>query len=69
LGPVDPDQPAGTVEEVEYRGDRLEYRVRLADSLIVVIEPAQGARRRIAPGERVRVELMTDALHLLPAPA
>jgi hypothetical protein len=37
--------------------------------LIVVIEPAQGARRRIAPGERVRVELMTDALHLLPAPA
>jgi len=69
LGPVHPDQPAGTVEEVEYRGDRLEYRVRLADSLIVVIEPAQGDRRRIAPGERVRVELMTDALHLLPAPA
>src|SRR5690606_17934016 len=58
---------AGTVEEVEYRGDRVEYRVRLGDATIVAVEPAQGGQRRFAGGERVQVQLNAAALHLLPA--
>ena len=67
VSPVsDAGEVAGTVEEVEYRGDRLEYRVRVAGALVVAIEPALGGRR-MGPGERVRVDLVTDAAHLLPA--
>jgi iron(III) transport system ATP-binding protein len=67
VSPVSEDaEDAGTIEEVEYRGDRLEYRVRVAGTVVVAIEPALGGRR-MAPGERVRVDLATDAVHLLPA--
>jgi iron(III) transport system ATP-binding protein len=66
LAPPVGDGPAGIVEEVEYRGDRLEYRIRIDNAIVVATEAAQGAQRRIAAGERVRVELIADAVHLLP---
>ncbi|MCC6193423.1 MAG: ABC transporter ATP-binding protein [Burkholderiales bacterium] len=65
LGPPRAGAHTGAVEEVEYRGDRVEYRVRLADAAVVAVEPAQG--RRFAAGEPVHVELNAAAVHLLPA--
>jgi ABC-type Fe3+/spermidine/putrescine transport system ATPase subunit len=55
------------VEELDYRGDRIEYRIRVGDTTLVAIEAALGRRGRIAPGDRIGVELAEDALHLLPA--
>jgi len=55
------------VEELDYRGDRIEYRIRIGDTMLVAIEAALGRRGRVAPGDRVGVELAEDALHLLPA--
>ena len=64
-----PDSPgaSGVVEEIEYRGDRIEYRVRVGDSIIVAIETALGRSGRIAQGDRVAVGLAEHAVHLLPA--
>ena len=31
---------AGRIEEIEYLGDRIEYRVRAGDMLVTVVEPA-----------------------------
>jgi iron(III) transport system ATP-binding protein len=59
----------GVVEDLEYRGDRIEYRIRIGDALLVAVEPALGRRGRVAPGDHVGLELVTDALHLLPAAA
>src|SRR5207247_1803234 len=59
----------GVLEDLEYRGDRIEYRIRLGDTLLVAVEAALGRRDRIAPGDRVGFELVEEALHLLPATA
>jgi iron(III) transport system ATP-binding protein len=59
--------PTGVVEEVEYRGDRVEYRVRVATVLVVMVEAALLRRGRIAPGERVGVQFIEEAVHVLPA--
>jgi ABC-type Fe3+/spermidine/putrescine transport system ATPase subunit len=56
----------GTVEEVEYRGDRIEYRVRASGMLVTAVEASLHRRARIAPGDRVGFELMDEALHVLP---
>jgi iron(III) transport system ATP-binding protein len=60
-----PDANA-VVEEVEYRGDRLEYRLRIADTRVVAVEPALGAQGRIAVGARVGLDIVAEAVHLLP---
>jgi iron(III) transport system ATP-binding protein len=57
---------AGTVEEVEYRGDRIEYRIRASGMLISAVEASLHRRARIAPGDRVGFELMDEAVHVLP---
>jgi iron(III) transport system ATP-binding protein len=57
---------AGVVEDLEYRGDRIEYRIRVGDMLLVAVEAALGRRGRVAPGDRVGFELVEDAGHLLP---
>ena len=67
LGPAGSDGLGGVVEEIEYRGDRVEYRVRVGTVLIVAIELAVRASVRIAVGERVGLQLMEEGLHLLPA--
>jgi iron(III) transport system ATP-binding protein len=59
----------GIVEDFEYRGDRIEYRIRVGDVLLIAIEPALGHRGRVVAGDQVRFELAADALHLLPATA
>jgi iron(III) transport system ATP-binding protein len=61
--------PAGTVEENEYRGDRIEYRIRIGGMLVVAVEPALGRRGRVATGDRVGVQFVEDAIHLLAADA
>ena len=58
---------APATEEVEYRGDRVEYRVRVATVLVVMVEAALLRRGRIAPGERVGVQFIEEAVHVLPA--
>ncbi len=58
---------AGIVEEVEYRGDRVEYRIRVGQTLVVAIEASLQRRARIVAGDRVGLELMEDAVHLLAA--
>jgi iron(III) transport system ATP-binding protein len=57
----------GVVEDVEYRGDRVEYRIRVGDTLLTAVEPALGRRGRAAPGDVVGFDLIEDAAHLLPA--
>jgi iron(III) transport system ATP-binding protein len=59
---------AGSVEDVEFRGDRIEYRVRLGGALVTAVEASLQRRARIAIGDRVEVELVEQALHLLPVP-
>jgi hypothetical protein len=46
----------GVVEDLEYRGDRIEYRIRVGDTLLVAVEAASGRRDRVAPGDRVGFE-------------
>ena len=67
-----PGRLAGIVEELEYRGDQIEYRVRVGATLLVAVEPTLGRGGRVAVGDRVGLQLLEDALHLLsgqrPAP-
>ncbi len=65
----DSDKHAGVVEEVEYRGDRVEYRIRVGGLLLVAIEASLQAGRRVATGDRVGLEFAEQAIHLLPAAA
>ncbi len=67
-GPT-PDGLAGVVEELEYRGDRIEYRIRVGTALIVAVDLALRSSRRIGQGDRVGLQLMEEGLHLLPAEA
>jgi iron(III) transport system ATP-binding protein len=57
----------GVVEEVEYRGDRIEYRIRVGQTLVVAIEASLQRHVRIVAGERVGLEFVAEAIHLLPA--
>jgi ABC-type Fe3+/spermidine/putrescine transport system ATPase subunit len=57
----------GIVEDVEYRGDRIEYRIRMGDMLLLALDAALGQRRRVAAGDRVGLELVESAMHVLPA--
>jgi iron(III) transport system ATP-binding protein len=65
--PARNDSLAGVVEEVEYRGDRIEYRIRVGQTLVVAIEASLQRRVRIVAGERVGLEFVEEAIHLLPA--
>jgi iron(III) transport system ATP-binding protein len=55
----------GVVEELEYRGDQIEYRVRVGPALLIAIESALDLTRRVREGDRVGVELVEHALHVL----
>jgi iron(III) transport system ATP-binding protein len=55
----------GVVEELEYRGDQIEYRVRVGSALLIAIESALDLTRRVREGDRVGVELVEHALHVL----
>ena len=57
----------GVVDDVEFRGDRVEYRVRVGATSLIAVEASLQRRARIAPGDRVDVELVEQALHVLPA--
>jgi iron(III) transport system ATP-binding protein len=65
--PAGEGSPAGVVEEVEYRGDRIEYRIRIGQTLVIAIEASLQRRVRIVAGERVGLEFVDAAIHLLPA--
>jgi iron(III) transport system ATP-binding protein len=55
----------GIVEEIEYRGDRIEYRVRVGATLITAVEPSLQRRVRVAVGDRVGLELVEQAVHVI----
>ena len=59
--------PAGVVEELEYRGDRIEYRIRVGVTLVIAVEASLQRGRRIVTGDRVGLEFVEQAVHLLPA--
>ncbi len=56
----------GVVEELEYRGDRIEYRVRVGDALVVVTEAPRAQARRLAEGAAVSLAWDEGAAHVLP---
>jgi iron(III) transport system ATP-binding protein len=64
-------QPAGEglpgrIEDVEYLGDRTEYRVRVADTVVSAIRSTLGERWRIREGDEVGVGFKAQTIHLLP---
>jgi iron(III) transport system ATP-binding protein len=67
IGISDSTKRAGVVEEVEYRGDRVEYRIRAGGFLVVAVEASLQPGRRVAVGDRVGLELIEQGIHLLPA--
>jgi ABC-type Fe3+/spermidine/putrescine transport system ATPase subunit len=67
VAPPAPGIDAGVVEEVEYRGDRIETRIRLGAALVTAVEPSLQRRVRVAVGDRVGVELVEQAVHVIPA--
>jgi len=60
-----PGTMSGVVEQLEYRGDQIEYRVRVGALLLIAIEAALGRTRHVREGDRVGVELVEHALHVL----
>jgi len=56
----------GAIEEIEYLGDRIEYRVRAGGALVAVVEPALLRAVALAEGARVRLAPVAEAIHLLP---
>ena len=69
MGDAAADRPIGIVEEIEYCGDQIEYRVRVHVTLLVAVESALRRSRRIAVGDRVGLQFVTEAVHILPAAA
>jgi iron(III) transport system ATP-binding protein len=67
IGIPDSAEHAGIVEEVEYRGDRVEYRIRAGESLVVAVEASLQPGRRVTTGDRVDFDFVEQAIHLLPA--
>ena len=57
----------GTVAEIEYLGDRTEYRIRVGGQTVVAVRPSLGADGRFAEGEAVGLAFAEQAIHLLPA--
>jgi len=55
----------GVVEEIEYCGDQVEYRVRVGAELIVAVELALLRQQRFASGAQVTLRFIDEALHLL----
>ena len=66
LCPPSAERPAGRVEETEYLGDRIEYRIRVGTTLIVAAQSALGGASRVAESDTVGLEFVEDAIHLLP---
>jgi spermidine/putrescine transport system ATP-binding protein len=55
------DGVAGTVEEGSYRGDRMEWRIRVVEEVVTAAEAASPAPRR-RRGDAVRVSLPPEAV-------
>lgn len=62
-----PGNARGTIEELEYRGDRVEYRVRIGETLVVVIEPPRVREERLVEGASVGLSFEPGAVHALKA--
>ncbi len=60
-------QIQGVVAEIEYLGDRTEYRIRAGDHVVVAVRPSLGSDGRFAEGEAVGLAFAEQAIHLLPA--
>jgi iron(III) transport system ATP-binding protein len=62
-----PGRTGGSIEELEYRGDRVEYRVRVGETLVVVTEPPRVRDQRLVEGSSVGLSWEPGAVHVLPA--
>lgn len=60
------DGPVGVVEELEYCGDEIAYRIRVDTMLVLAVESALRRTRKTMQGDRVGLKLMQEALHVLP---
>ncbi|MCB9457870.1 MAG: ABC transporter ATP-binding protein [Anaerolineaceae bacterium] len=58
-------QPA-LVEQAMYLGSEVEYRVRINNDTLVVVENDPRASHIFAEGETVGIDLIPEAIHLLP---
>ncbi len=61
------DGPSGVVEDIEYRGDRIEYRIRVGEALVTAVEASLQRRTRIRINDRVDLAFAEETVHLLPA--
>ena len=57
----------GTIEELEYRGDRIEYRVRIGAAILIVVEPSLQRLEHVRLHERVGWQILEQTVHLIPA--
>ncbi|MGH6737877.1 MAG: ABC transporter ATP-binding protein [Bradyrhizobium sp.] len=60
------DGPVGVVEELEYCGDEIAYRIRVDTVLVLAVESALRRTRKTMQGDRVGLILVREALHVLP---
>ncbi|MBL8808374.1 MAG: ABC transporter ATP-binding protein [Rhodospirillales bacterium] len=58
---------AGIVSEIEYLGDRTEYRVRVGETTVAAVRPSLGQEASFTEGARVSLAFAGDSIHLLPA--
>ncbi|HQZ04785.1 MAG TPA: ABC transporter ATP-binding protein [Burkholderiaceae bacterium] len=69
IGPQKADGLNGRVEELEYLGDQTEYRIRVGPNLVTAVQSTLGQSRQFAEGDTISLELIAEAIHLLPADA
>ena len=63
---VDPQLLQATVQQVMYLGSEVEYVIRIADQALVVVENDPRASHIFREGDAVGVDLVPEAVHLLP---
>lgn len=67
IQPPDADGIDGVVSEIEYLGDRTEYRIRVGETTVTAVRPSLGPDIPFVEGARVRLAFAGDSIHLLPS--
>ncbi|MCB9455661.1 MAG: TOBE domain-containing protein [Anaerolineaceae bacterium] len=63
---VDPQLQPALVEQAMYLGSEIEYRVRVGQGILTVVENDPRASHIFREGETVGIDLIPEAVHLLP---
>lgn len=64
---VDPQLQPALVEQAMYLGSEIEYRVRVGQGILTVVENDPRASHIFREGETVGIDTIPEAIHLLPA--